>query len=54
MQAHSVVELEDETLIDITPSGVSQQPPFVRHTGTDEEFVAMMLAMRVDVRPDNR
>ena len=53
VQAHSVVELEDSTLIDITPSGVSQAPPFVPHTGTDEEFAEMMRVMRVDV-PDHK
>ena len=30
VQAHSVVELEDASLIDITPSGVSQLYPFAR------------------------
>jgi hypothetical protein len=49
VQAHSVVELEDGSLIDITPSGVSQPYPFVRHTGTEEEFVEMARLMRVDV-----
>jgi hypothetical protein len=36
--AHSLVELEDGRLVDITPHGASQQYPFVRHIGTDEEF----------------
>lgn len=49
VQAHSVVELEDGTLIDITPSGVSQLYPFVRHIGSEEDFAAMACAMRVDV-----
>ena len=49
VQAHSVVELEDGTLIDITPSGVSRLYPFVRHTGTEDEFEEMARAMRVDV-----
>jgi hypothetical protein len=49
VQAHSVVELEDGTLIDITPSGVSRPYPFVRHTGTEEEFAEMVRAMRIDV-----
>jgi hypothetical protein len=49
VHAHSVVELEDGRLIDITPSGVSQLYPFVRHLGTDEEFEAMADAMRVNV-----
>jgi hypothetical protein len=51
VQAHSVVELEDGALIDITPSGVSQPYPFVRHVGTDEQFAEMARAMRVDVEP---
>jgi hypothetical protein len=49
VQAHSVVELEDGSLIDITPSGVSQPPPFVRHIGTEEEFAEMARAMQVHV-----
>lgn len=49
VHAHSVVELEDGTLIDITPSGVSQQYPFIRHIGTWDEFAEMAIAMRVDV-----
>ncbi len=53
VQAHSVVELEDGSLIDITPSGASQLYPFVRHIGTDEEFAAMACAMRVNVSPSD-
>jgi hypothetical protein len=49
VQAHSVVELEDGTLIDITPSGASQLYPFVRHVGSEEEFAEMACAMRVNV-----
>lgn len=49
VHAHSVVELEDGTLIDITPSGVSRPYPFVRHIGTEEEFAEMARAMHVDV-----
>jgi hypothetical protein len=52
VQAHSVVELEDGRLIDITPSGVSRPYPFVRHIGTDEEFAEMVRAMRVNVSRD--
>jgi hypothetical protein len=52
VQAHSVVELEDGRLIDITPSGVSRPYPFLRHIGTDEEFAEMVRAMLVDVSPD--
>lgn len=36
--AHSVLEFEDGTLIDITPSAASQRYPFLRHHGSDEEF----------------
>jgi hypothetical protein len=46
-----VVELEDGALIDITPSGASQLYPFVRHTGTEEEFAEMACVIVVDV-PD--
>jgi hypothetical protein len=35
---HSVIEMPDCTLIDITPSGVSRQPQFLRHDGSFEEF----------------
>jgi len=38
--AHSVVETEDGSLIDITPS---EPPcPFLRHPGTNEEFAAII------------
>lgn len=36
--AHSVVETEDGSLIDITSSQASQRYPFIRHTGGDELF----------------
>jgi hypothetical protein len=36
--AHSLVELADGTLVDITPHGASQLYPFVRHIGTNEQF----------------
>jgi hypothetical protein len=36
--AHSLVEMEDGTLVDITPHGVSQPYPFVRHIGSDDAF----------------
>jgi hypothetical protein len=49
VQAHSLVELEDGTLADITPHGASQQYPFVRHNGSDEEFAEMADAIQVDV-----
>jgi len=38
--AHSLVETEDGSLIDITPS---QPPcPFLRHPGSDEEFIEII------------
>jgi hypothetical protein len=37
-QPHTVVEVEDGTLIDITPNDASQEYPFLRHTGTADEF----------------
>jgi hypothetical protein len=40
---HSVVEMPDGSLIDITPSGVSKQPLFLRHDGTFEEFEELRL-----------
>jgi hypothetical protein len=49
VQAHSVVELEDGTLIDITPNDASQLYPFVLHEGTDEEFAAMAAVIQIDV-----
>jgi hypothetical protein len=48
VQAHTVVEME-EGAFDITPTGASQSYPFVRHTGTDEEFELMAAAVRVVV-----
>ena len=50
--AHSVVQLEDGTLIDITPSEVSRPYPFVPHVGSEEEFVEMAMAMIVCVPVD--
>jgi len=38
VMAHSLVEIDDGTLVDITPHGASQPYPFVRHNGSDEEF----------------
>jgi hypothetical protein len=38
---HAVVEVEDGTLVDITPHGASDDYPFIRHVGTEEEFVAL-------------
>lgn len=35
---HSVVEMPDGTLMDITPSDVSRRPMFLRHDSSLEEF----------------
>lgn len=40
-QPHTVVEIEDATLIDITPNHASQAYPFLRHNGSPEEFSAI-------------
>jgi hypothetical protein len=40
--AHSVVQDEDGTLRDITPSRASQRYPFIRHEGSDEEFISLV------------
>lgn len=52
VQAHSLVELEEGGLIDITPSGASQTYPFVRHVGTEEEFAEFAKAISVVVSND--
>jgi hypothetical protein len=49
VQAHSLVEWDDGGLVDITPAETSKQHPFVRHTGTGEEFREMMWLIAVDV-----
>jgi len=36
--AHSVIGTPDGKLLDITPSGISQPYPFIRHPGTTVEF----------------
>jgi hypothetical protein len=38
LMAHSTVETEDGTLCDITPYEASIDYPFIRHSGSDEEF----------------
>jgi hypothetical protein len=38
LMAHSAVETEDGALCDITPLEASIDYPFIRHSGTDEEF----------------
>jgi hypothetical protein len=47
--AHSLIQLEDGSLIDITPRGGNQ--PFVRHVGTDDEFFEYALRVKLIVRP---
>ncbi len=39
---HAVIEVDDGTLVDITPHGVETPYPFLRHVGTGEEFQAMV------------
>lgn len=40
--AHSLVEDEDGTLHDITPSKASQRYPFIQHKGSEEEFISLV------------
>ncbi|WP_213737083.1 hypothetical protein [Bradyrhizobium sp. dw_411] len=47
--AHAVVEIEDGSLVDITPSGASQMYPFIRHEGSIEDFQAFADAVSVRV-----
>jgi hypothetical protein len=46
--AHSVVEDEDGTLHDITPSRASRRCPFIRHDGSEEEFTSLVEENRVE------
>lgn len=41
-QPHSVVADENGRLFDVTPSLASQRYPFLRHEGTDAEYVALV------------
>lgn len=41
-QPHCVVEIEDGSLVDITPHDSEGDYPFIRHVGTDEEFLAAL------------
>ena len=41
-EAHSVVEQEGGSWVDITPSRVSQRYPFLRHEGSEDEFVELV------------
>jgi hypothetical protein len=47
--AHSAVELENGTLVDITPHNASQDYPFLRHTGTFDEFAAVAERIKLQV-----
>jgi hypothetical protein len=47
--AHSVVEVEDGMLIDITPSNVPCG--FLRHIGTDEDFERFKVIGRLEYLP---
>lgn len=47
--AHSVLEADDGTLIDITPSQASQRYPFLRHDGPEGQFEAIVLAGHVNL-----
>jgi hypothetical protein len=40
--AHSIVQDENGALVDPTPSRASQQYPFIRHPGTDDEFIELV------------
>lgn len=42
--AHCVIEVEDGTLVDITPHNTSAGYPFIRYSGTDEEFAGIVSA----------
>jgi hypothetical protein len=49
--AHSLVQVEDGSLIEITPREGNQPHPFVRHLGTDDEFDAFADRAKLIVRP---
>ncbi len=40
LDAHSIVRLEDGSLIDITLRAESQRAPFIMHVGTESDFLA--------------
>jgi hypothetical protein len=39
---HCVIENEEGELVDITPHQASDDYPFIRHTGTQEQFQALL------------
>ena len=47
--AHSVVESPDGTLVDITPSFASQRYPFIRHPGSEKDFIDLVEAQIVNL-----
>lgn len=47
--AHSAVELEDGMLVDITPHNASQDYPFLRHTGTFDEFATIAERIKLQI-----
>ena len=49
--AHSLVQIEDGSLIDITPQEGNQLHPFVRHLGTDDKFEEFADRGKLIVRP---
>jgi hypothetical protein len=51
VMAHSLIEVEDGSLIEITPQPDNQLHPFVRHIGTEGEFEEFADRTRLIVRP---
>jgi hypothetical protein len=49
VRPHSLVELEDGALVDITPRPIPWQYPFVRHLGSEDEFAEMAQAIGITV-----
>jgi hypothetical protein len=49
--AHSIVQIEGGSLIDITPQEGNQLHPFVRHLGADDEFEEFADRGNLIVRP---
>jgi hypothetical protein len=49
--AHSLVQIEDGSLIEITSQEGDQLHPFVRHLGTDHEFEEFADRGKLIVRP---
>ena len=39
---HCVIEVEDHSLVDITPHRASTDYPFIRHTGTMDKFIEIL------------